>query len=143
MSKKLIMMMGLPRSGKSTAAKEYNVPIVNPDSIRLALHGQAWVAESEPVVWLIAEYMVRALFLAGHDTVVLDATNTTNLRRDAWKSPRWIRMLHIVETSIETCMERAAASGFPGEVIQRMHRNWEWPDEADFAHVRTTYGEDE
>ncbi len=34
----LILMVGLPRSGKTTRARQIDHPIVNPDSIRLALH---------------------------------------------------------------------------------------------------------
>ena len=35
----LIVMVGLPRSGKTTWARKQGYPIVNPDSIRLAFHG--------------------------------------------------------------------------------------------------------
>jgi predicted kinase len=65
MSKKLILTMGLPRSGKSTWAKQQSVPIVSPDAIRLAMTGQRWVGELEDMVWVVAKYMVRSLFLAG------------------------------------------------------------------------------
>ena len=84
--KTLIAMVGLPRSGKSTWAKKAGHPIVSPDAIRLALHGQRFISEAEPFVWAIAKAMVRALFLAGHSAVILDATNNTRKRRDEWKS---------------------------------------------------------
>lgn len=44
--KKLILTIGLPRSGKSTWAKQQGCPVVNPDSIRLALHGKAYIQEA-------------------------------------------------------------------------------------------------
>jgi len=66
-------------------------PIVNPDSIRLALHGKPFIPEAEPFVWAVAKCMAKALFLAGHETVVVDATNTTRKRRDEWKSSKWTR----------------------------------------------------
>lgn len=68
---RLLVTVGLPRSGKSTWAKQQGAPVVNPDAIRLALHGQAFLQEAEPLVWVMAKYMVEALFLAGHSTVIL------------------------------------------------------------------------
>ncbi|MCH8030796.1 MAG: ATP-binding protein [Bacteroidetes bacterium] len=110
---KLIMAVGLPLSGKSTWAKERQKPMVNPDSIRLALHGQAYIAEAEPHVWAIARTMVRALFIAGHQIVILDATNTTEKRRKEWESPNeeWVREFVVVRTPKARCIERAATSG--------------------------------
>lgn len=82
--KTLIMTVGLPKSGKSTWAKEQGIPIVNPDSIRLALHGHDYIQSAEPFVWAIAHTMVQALFCAGHDKVILDACNCTEKRRNEW-----------------------------------------------------------
>lgn len=105
--KTLVMTVGLPRSGKSTAARKMNIPIVNPDSIRIALHGQRFIGEAEPMVWVMAKYMVAALFEAGHDNVVLDATNTTVARRSEWIDKRWQRVFALVDTPKEVCIERA------------------------------------
>lgn len=107
--KTLVMTVGLPRSGKSTWARQQGCPIVNPDAIRLALHGQRFVASAEPVVWAVAKLMVAALFRAGHDTVILDATNTTKARRDEWISPEWAIRYHVVPTPKDVCITRALA----------------------------------
>lgn len=104
---KLILMVSLPRSGKSTAARLMGHPIVNPDSIRLALHGSRFLPAAEPMVWTIAKYMVKALFLAGHTTVVLDSTNTTQKRRNEWLSDDWDLSLVHINTSEEECTRRA------------------------------------
>ncbi len=81
MNKVLVMMVGFPRSGKSTAARQlatiHNAPIVCPDEIRYALHGEDYIADREPEVWQIAHVMVKALFNAGHQNVILDACNNT------------------------------------------------------------------
>ena len=74
-NKTLILTVGLPRSGKSTWAMQQGYPVVNPDSIRLALHGHRFREESEEHVWAIAKTMVNSLFIAGHDKVIVDATN--------------------------------------------------------------------
>lgn len=120
---KLIMTVGLPRSGKSTWAKQSGHPVVCPDSIRLALHGQAFYGPAEPMVWAIARLMVRSLFLSGHETVVLDSTNGTRARRDEWKSREWRREFKILDTKIEEC--RARASEELLAVIDRMAAKWE------------------
>jgi predicted kinase len=109
--KTLIIMIGLPYSGKSTAAREYDCPIVNPDSIRVALHGHKFIPEAEPHVWAIAKTMVRALFLAGHDYVVLDATNLTEARRTEWRSKDWGSHFRVIDTDYDVCIERIMEAG--------------------------------
>lgn len=120
--KTLILTVGLPRSGKSTWAKNEKVPIVNPDAIRLALHGQAFIGEAEPMVWTIAKYMVKALFLAGHVKVILDATNVTKARRDEWLSRDWGCKYKVFEVSEEECLRRAEATDqkYLCDIIMRM-----------------------
>lgn len=109
--KTLVMMVGLPRSGKTTVAAGLSriiaAPIVNPDSIRLALHGQAFVASAEPFVWATAHTAVNALFLAGHNAVILDACNVSRKRRDEWTRGQWTRRVFVpVKTSPELCRQR-------------------------------------
>lgn len=120
----LILMVGLPRSGKTTIALELAVErgaaIVNPDAIRKALHGQPYIQSAEPHVWAIAHTMVDALFLAGHDTVILDACNNTRKRRDEWRRGIWDRWEFVVlDTDKKTCLERVEYSDIV-PVIERM-----------------------
>ena len=123
--KRLIVTVGLPRAGKSTWARTSGYPIVNPDSIRLALHGQAYLAEAEPMVWVIAQYMVEALFIAGHETVVVDATNLTKKRRTMWA--KYNPEFKIFDTPRETCIRRAANDNRSDliPVIKKMDRTKE------------------
>jgi predicted kinase len=127
----LIMTVGLPRSGKSTWARSTGHPVVNPDSIRLALHGQPFIKEAESMVWLIAKYMVRSLFLAGHSVVVLDATNTLERNRNEWRSSDWQLEFYCVKTDREECIARAKDNRqeYLIPVIERMDRQMEWPKE--------------
>lgn len=83
--KKLILTVGLPRSGKSTWAKRQGLPIVNRDSIRLALHGKPFLREAEDMVTVIETLMVKSLFLAGHDTIIIDATHLKWAHRNKWR----------------------------------------------------------
>jgi predicted kinase len=113
--KELILMVGLPRSGKSTFANilrdEKGYPIVNPDSIRLSLHGETFLPSMEPYVWAIARTMVESLFLAGHDTVILDSTAITYRRRAEWLSKKWDTSYVYRDTNKEECIKRAIESG--------------------------------
>ncbi len=123
----LILTIGLPRSGKSTWAKKQGYPIVNPDSIRLALHGLRFESLAEPMVWAIAKIMVRALFLAGHDTVIVDATNNTKKRREFWEDKNWNIEHEEIKTPIEECIRRANLAGDAEiiPIIQKMHEEKE------------------
>ena len=128
---KLIVTVGLPRSGKSTWAREesakLNAPVVNPDSIRLALHGEAYIASAEPFVWAIARTMVCALFLAGHDEVIVDATNTSRKRRDFWQSEEWETVFQVIDTEPGECIVRAVKGDRDDliPVIERMNDAFE------------------
>lgn len=131
MKDRLILTVGLPRSGKSTWARHTGRPIVNPDSIRLALHGNAFLKEAEPMVWVIAKYMVEALFLAGHHIVILDACNVTRKARDQWRTGDWSVEYVVFSTPKELCMDRARRttpeSNLEGilEAIDRMDSQFE------------------
>lgn len=125
----LILMVGLPRSGKSTRARQLGHPIVCPDSIRLAVHGRPFLGAAEPWIWLVARTMVKSLFLSGHGTVILDACSHTRERRDEWESKDWKTVFEVVDTPIGECIARAVELGQPElvSVIQRMEREIEWP----------------
>lgn len=113
----LIAMMGLPRSGKSTVcqklSKDYSAPIVRRDAIRLALHGNRFKLEAEPMVKAISLYMIRALFLSGHQVVICDETNYSRAARDAIKSADWRTVFWEVVTPPEICKQRALDTGQP------------------------------
>ena len=134
---KLVCMMGLPRSGKTTAARKLSrilgAPIVNRDSIRLALHGQRYQKLAEPTVKAIALVMVRALFEAGHRVVIVDETNIRRSTRDFWRDEAWVTEILSVPTLPETCLRRAKVANDEAIqlVITSMADQWEIlePDE--------------
>lgn len=128
-NKVLIMTCGLPRSGKSTWARKQGCPIVSSDAIRLAKTGLRWFGPVEHEVWAVARTMVRALFLAGHNTVVLDSTCVTRKQRDFFLPSQdvpWDRYVKVIDTPIHTCIQRAKES-YPDliEVIEFMSRTRE------------------
>lgn len=112
----LLCLVGLPRSGKTEWARDMAFrnefyPIVNKDSIRLALHGRAFDETKEDEVRKIARVMVTSLFLAGHKVVCLDETNITYMRRCEWQTRSWDVRFMVFNTGMEECIRRAKVRG--------------------------------
>lgn len=107
----LILTVGLPYSGKTRWAKRQGVPIVSPDAIRLAMHGQRYAQLAEEFVWAVARTMVRALFIAGHRQVIVDATHNSEKRRKPWLSDEWRVTYQVFDASREECRKRAQDVG--------------------------------
>jgi predicted kinase len=126
--KTLILTVGLPRSGKSTWAHNQGCPVVNRDAIRLALHGQPFILDAEPMITAIEEYMVKSLFLAGHNEVIVDATHLKQKYVDRWKSENWETELKLFHVTKEICIQRAKADNREDliPIIERMAANNEW-----------------
>lgn len=120
----LILTVGLPRSGKSTWAQGTGYPVVSPDAIRLAIHGQRHLPSAEKLVWTVARFMVDALFLAGHDRVILDATSTSKWMREAWLSTSWEVWVKYFPMHVTECQRRAVECDMRDllPVIERMQR---------------------
>jgi len=114
MNQTLIVMVGLPRSGKSTYIEKQKwlekYPVICPDSFRLAIHGQRFYKPAEPFVWGAVQATIKALFLRGHKTIILDATNTTHSRRKEWEKNEWAVKYVWIKTSPEECKRRALAT---------------------------------
>jgi len=132
--KTLYLMCGLPRSGKSTYARKVSAakgwPIVCPDSVRLALHGQVFLEQQEPLVWYMVRVFINSLFLSGHTNVILDATNTTLLRRHEWWDKRWVQKILYMPTTLSICIERAKQGGREDliPVITQMYKRFQVPE---------------
>lgn len=123
----LICTVGLPHSGKSTWARSTGLPIINPDAIRLAIHGQAFFQQAEPLVWALAQIQVRSSFLAGHKRVIVDATNIDKSRRAMWVSKDWATSWVEFHTGPGVCIERAIMNNRPDlvPIIERMATAYE------------------
>ena len=130
--KKLICTVGLPYSGKTSWALTTNYPIVSPDSVRLALHGTRYIQNSEPIVWVLVEYMISSLFIAGHNTIILDATNNTQKRRDKWiefcKNKGYEIEFNYINTNKNICLERAISNSDTEimSIIEKQAQEKDW-----------------
>lgn len=74
---KLLMLMGLPASGKSTYAKQLALDgwvRVNKDDLRAMLHGGKWSPKNEKQILQVRDQVISDSLLAGK-SVVVDDTN--------------------------------------------------------------------
>ena len=134
MNKTVIIMAGLPGSGKSTEAAKFGGIRICPDSIRGELYGDEGIQGDSKQVFAIAyERFEKALASDEADVVVFDATNITRANRSgiikiaaaytdtikcAWKV-----------TPLEECLKRNAARSrnVPEDVIEKMYAAFEAP----------------
>ena len=136
---KLVLMVGLPGSGKSTYAmtkfsKGYT--ILSSDSIRKELFGDEGSQENNKLVFeTLYSHMVDAL--KHKRNVVVDATNI-NVKTRLWtlervKDMKIKRIAILLETDIETCKERDKKRTRKVEdyVIERYAKEFEAPTKAE------------
>lgn len=124
----LIVMVGIPKSGKSTYV-DHNFPdyqLICADDFRLAL-GVQYNARLEGTVWAAHDIALRAAMERGCSTVI-DNTNTTTASLNKFEALTdeygyTMRIVHI-STPSQVCLERnvvAEKDKVPGHVINRMH----------------------
>jgi len=125
---KVHIMVGLPRSGKSTIVKDLDIPVMNPDTIRLVYHGQRFFAPAEPKIWEAAQRIVDRFRTIGISDIVIDATNTNAGRRNMWKM--YNNEFHVLRTPIEECINRAIKTNQEDliPVIKNMAAKWDYDD---------------
>jgi predicted kinase len=85
MKQKLLLMSGLPGSGKSTWLKKHakDAVIICPDVIRKEILGHQFHQNAEQLIWWLTESMARMIFLQGK-SVAIDATNLFPFLRRKW-----------------------------------------------------------
>jgi predicted kinase len=74
--------------------------------------------------------MVKSLFEAGHETVIIDATHTSVLRRDRWKdiiNEDTKIVYKVFRTDRDVCKQRALDTNKPYlvDVIDNMLSKWD------------------
>ncbi len=128
----LVMLCGLPGSGKSTFTQEFQGPVVSTDAIREMVTGDAANRGRDSLVFKLAREML-AHYLSRGTSVMYDATN---LRRSSRRqiialARRYNARVRIIW--IDCPLELAIRRNFqrkrqvPAHVIRRMHREFEPP----------------
>ncbi len=136
MKNTVIMMIGIPASGKSTKAKEltkdFNLEIVCPNDIRKELYGDVSIQGDGDKVFSIAFDRIGKLLQEGKN-VVFDATNTAS-RRKYIQRLRDLGAEEIIgvymDTPIDVCLKRNYARNdrskpVPKRILYRMAENLE------------------
>lgn len=144
---KLIIMVGLPGSGKSTYATKYTTKdrttLVSTDEIRRELYGNPETQGNAQEVFNEAYRRIEIALRAG-DTVVFDATNLKARNRryliNKYRPIADTIIAEYINTPIDECIMRdelrSRTVGY--EVIQRMARGMTEPrlDEGfDLVHI--------
>lgn len=126
----LIVLCGLPHSGKSTLARQLGIPMVEPDAIRLAFQGRPYIHETEEWIWSFTRLMVRSLFFANHRDVVTCGVNGSTLQRKQWrKNNTWYPVFAIVPTKLDVCKQRAMRNCREDllRIIDELSQTWKPP----------------
>lgn len=126
----LVVVCGLPRSGKSTFARQLSSPMVEPDAVRLAFQGRPFIRETEEWIWSLVRLMVRSLFYAGHADVVTTGIYGSKIQRRQWLANEiWRPVFCCVETPVQECLNRAKATLRPElePVVLDIAKTWTAP----------------
>ena len=132
----LILLVGIPGSGKSTYAKNYiqkstNVIHLSSDEIRKEIYGDESVQGNPSEVFLLMQKRAIDALNNGYD-VIYDATNITRKDRASiiGVCPKFVKIeCHIIWAPIETCIERdiERERTVGKEVIDRMLKRFQAP----------------
>jgi len=115
-TQKIILLKGLPGSGKSTWAKEYldkaTVPTkrVNKDDLRVMLDNGKWSKSNEQFVLFIRNYIITCALNDGCDVVVDDTNFAPKHEEEMYNIAAKYKNVDVetkfIDTSLGECIER-------------------------------------
>lgn len=149
---KLIMMVGLPGSGKSTIAKELsireNAVLHSSDDLREELFGDANNQSGNELLFQELRKRIRLDLIDGK-SVVYDATNLSYKKRKAFLSQLKIdcyKECHMVATPYEKCLRQNGARSrkVPEKVIENMYKGIFVPQYFEgWDHIEIVFNDDD
>ena len=132
----LMMLVGLPASGKSslaqTLAKEHNAIIHASDALREELYKNENYQGKNDEIFSVLHKKVKNDLING-SSVIYDATNISYKKRMAFltqlKNIECEKICIVVATTYEDCLKhnRERERQVPEDVIKRMYMNWNTP----------------
>lgn len=133
MNQEVIILRGLPASGKTTWARQHCADHtwfrrVSKDDIR-AMLGAGYSKPNEETVRSIRDVVIRSLVDDGYSVIVDDTnTNVLHIRKIEGLCVKLRVSCRVMnfDTSVETCIERDAQRVMPvgADVIRRMNEQW-------------------
>jgi predicted kinase len=140
-----ILMVGLPRSGKSTWIQEHsqNAIVVSNDWIREEILGTHYSKNANAIIWTIADAALRIILGQGKDAIY-DGVNLTKETRKfyidlARQYGAKIKIVLVI-TPLEICMERnKSGNKLPNDVLEKMASSYERPDRTECDEMDVIY----
>lgn len=141
---RLVVLVGLPASGKSTWLKDRGLAALSSDAVRELLSGDITDQSINRLVFATLRQLAAARVKAGAEVTYIDSTALT-----PWERRCWIRFAELHECTAEAlffdvplavCKRRNArrARVVPGHVLERMAARLVPPTTAEgFAAVST------
>lgn len=132
----ITIMIGAPRSGKTTKVNEIktNEVIVSADSLRQLIYGQRFYSQGEPMMWAVRKLMLEYLMKQGLD-IIIDETNITKSSRaeiiKLAKKYGYDNIIgKVVFTPKDKCIERAKDTNQEDliPIIEKMFEQFEKPE---------------
>lgn len=135
----VIIMMGIPASGKSTVANSLGKKVLSSDELRLQYPE---ISPASIKIWTLMKKLFRTCIETNED-VVIDATNVSVKDRDRWlsvikeekeKGFQIFTSLYIMTTSKEVCLERNKhrEERVPDVAIHSIAKRWENPTREEY-----------
>jgi len=122
----LILLVGLPGSGKSTYARERDLPVVSSDDLRHLLLDDATDQTQNRRIFALLRQVVRLRFEMERPLTVLDATNLSTRERRTWLKLAQLYGVEVqaiyFDTPVAICKQRnrARSRNVPEDVIDLM-----------------------
>lgn len=120
---KVILLVGLPGSGKSTWAAANGLPVISSDHVREMLADDATDQTIHKRVFATVRYLVRHRIAIGRRVTCVDATHLTPKERRPYLKMVGCQVEAVYfATPVEECQRRnqSRARVVPAEVILRM-----------------------
>lgn len=144
---KIIVLRGLPWSGKSTWCKSQDIPSISKDDIRQLLHNGVYSKKNEQDVLAYRDIFIVSKLLELKDVIVDDTNlNPVHIKTIGLIAQMYWAQLEIKDftTDIETCIERDSKRENPvGEkVIRDMAKKWNYPPKKPEFEPIATFSDD-
>lgn len=112
---KIILTKGLPASGKSTWAREYqeknpNTVRINKDDLRAMMHNSIWSHGREQFILKVRNFIVEEALKEGHDVIVDDTNLHSKHKNEMWRIASaynaTVEEKSFLDVSVEECIKR-------------------------------------